>query len=82
MEHEDGSQAQDSRDNIILPPTLCRVSMHYSERQRQMPRLSDVWIPFSTISPNHFIKFFNLGVEDLFMAGDRILGVENSRMRS
>jgi hypothetical protein len=30
-------QAQDSRDNIILPLTLCKVTTHYSERQRQVP---------------------------------------------
>ncbi len=37
MEQEDGFQAQDSRNNIILPPTLRKVSMHHSKRQRQMP---------------------------------------------
>jgi hypothetical protein len=47
-----------------------------------VPRLCDVWIPFSPIFPNHFIRFFILEVEDLFMARDRILKVENSGMRS
>jgi hypothetical protein len=47
-----------------------------------VPQLSDVWIPFSLISPNHFIRFFILGVEDLFLAKDWILKVENSRMKS
>jgi hypothetical protein len=47
-----------------------------------VPQLSDVWIPSSLISPNHFIRFFILGVEDLFLAKDWILKVENSRMKS
>ncbi len=47
-----------------------------------MLRLDDVWIPFFPISPKHFIKFFIPKVEDLFLAKDRILRVENSRMRT
>ncbi len=43
-----------------------------------MPRLGDVWIPFS---PNHCIRFFILRMEDLFLARDRILRVENFGMR-
>jgi hypothetical protein len=65
-----GFQAQDSRDNIILPPTLRRVSTHYSKRQKQVPQLTNVWIPFFFVSPNHFIRFFISRVEDLFMARD------------
>jgi hypothetical protein len=65
MEQEDGFQMQDSKDNIILPPTLRRVSTHRLERQRQVSRLGDVWIPFSLVSLNHFKRFFILGVEDL-----------------
>ncbi len=47
-----------------------------------MPGLGDVYIPFFPISPNHFIKIFIPGMEDLFRAGDQILKVENSRVRS
>lgn len=82
MEKEDGFQAQDSNDNITLPPSLCRVTTHYSKRQRQVSRLCDMWIPFFPISPNHFIINFIPGVEDLFLFGDWILRVENSGLRS
>jgi hypothetical protein len=81
MEKEDGFQAQDSNDNITLPPTLCRVTTHYFAKQRQVSRLGNVWIPFSPISPNHFITIFIPRVEDLFLAGDRILRVEHSELR-
>jgi len=82
MEQEDGFRAQDSKGNIILPPTLCRVSTHKLERQRQVLRLGDVWIPFSLVSLNHFIRFFISRMEDLFRARDRILKVENLGIRS
>jgi hypothetical protein len=49
---------QDFKDNIILPPTLCRVSTHKSEKQRLMLQIVDVWIPFFPISPNHFNRIF------------------------
>jgi len=82
MEQEDGFQAQDFRDNITLLPTLRRVSTHRSERQKQMPQTSDIWIPFSPISPNHFSRFFIPKVEDLFQIEDQVLRVENFGARS
>ncbi len=34
------------------------------------------------MSPNHFVKLYILGVEDLFQVGDRLLRVEHSGSRS
>jgi hypothetical protein len=82
MEREDGFQVQDFRNDIILPPTLRRVSTHKSKRKKQVPWIGDVWILFSPISPNHFNKFFIPRVEDLFRIRNQILRVENSRTRS
>jgi hypothetical protein len=73
---------QDFKDNIILPPTLCRVSTHRLEKQRQVLQINDVWIPFSPVSPNHFSRFFIPRIEHLFWTEERILRVENSRARS
>ncbi len=47
-----------------------------------MPRLGDLWIRKSSVSPNHFIRFYIPGVEDLFQDGDLIVRVEHSRLRS
>jgi hypothetical protein len=47
-----------------------------------MPRLGDVWIPKSAVSPNHFVRLYIPGVEDLFHEGDRLLRVEHVRLRS
>jgi len=45
-------------------------------------RLGDIWIPKLVVSPNHFVKLYIPGVEDLFQVGDRLLGVEHSGSRS
>jgi hypothetical protein len=82
MKQEDGFQVLDFRDKIILPPTLCKVSTHRSERQIQVSQIDDVWIPFSPISPNHFNNFFIPRIKDLFWTGDQILRVDNSGARS
>jgi hypothetical protein len=47
-----------------------------------VPRLGDLWIPKSSVSPNHFPRFYIPGVEDLFQVGDRIVRVEHSGSRS
>jgi hypothetical protein len=43
-----------------------------------VPRLGDIWIPKLVISPNHFVRLYIPGVEDLFQVGDRLLRVEHS----
>ncbi len=47
-----------------------------------MPRLGDVWVPKLAMLPNHFIRLYIPGVEDLFQTGDRLLRVEHSGSRS
>jgi hypothetical protein len=54
----------------------------FAERQRSVPRLGDIWVPKLVVSPNHFVRLYILGVEDLFQVGDRLLRVEHSRSRS
>jgi len=65
-----------------LPPTLRRVAPKFAERQRSVPRLGDIWIPRSEVSPNHFLRLYILGVQDLFRVGDRLLWVEHNGSRS
>jgi hypothetical protein len=47
-----------------------------------VPRLGDIWVPKLAMSPNHFVRLYIPGVEDLFQVGDRLLRVENSGSRS
>ncbi|CAM6073750.1 unnamed protein product [Sphagnum tenellum] len=70
------------RRTSTLPPTLRRVAPDLAERQRSVPRLGDIWIPSSEVSPNHFVRLYIPGVQDLFQVGDRLLRVEHSGSRS
>jgi len=58
------------------------VAPDLAERQASIPRLGDIWIPKSAISPNHFVRLYIPGVEDLYQEGDRLLRVEHSGSKS
>jgi len=47
-----------------------------------VPRLGDIWIPKLVASPNHFVRLYILGVENLFQVGDRLLRVEHNGLSS
>jgi hypothetical protein len=82
MEQGGGHQPQTYRPTSTSPPILRRVAPAYAERQRAVPRLGDVWIPKSAVSPNHFVRLYIPGVEDLFQEGDRLLRVQHGGSRS
>ncbi len=82
MEQGGGHQPQTCRPTFTSPPTLRRVALAYAERQCVVPRLGDIWIPKSVVSPNHFVRLYIPGVEDLFQEGDRLLRVEHGGSRS
>ncbi len=39
-------------------------------------------MPKSEVSPNHFVRLFIPGIEDLFQVGDRLIRVQHSGSRS
>jgi hypothetical protein len=82
MERGTRRGSRNYRRTSTLPPTLRRVAPEFAERQRSVPRLGDIWIPRSEVSPNHFVRLYIPGVEDLFQVGDRLLRVEHSGSRS
>jgi len=82
MEQGDGCQSQSYRRSTTTPRTLRRVTPLFAERQRSVPRLGDIWVPKSVVSPNHFTKFYIPGVEDLFQIGDHLVRVEHGGSRS
>jgi len=61
---------------------LHRVTPSFAERHRSVPRLGDIWVPKSAVSPNHFTRFYIPGVEDLFQIGDHLVKVEHGGSRS
>jgi hypothetical protein len=82
METGGGHAPPNSSPVSISLPTLRRVSPEFAERQSSIPRVGDVWIPKSEVSPNHFIRLYVPGVEDLFAPGDRLVRIEHSGSRS
>jgi len=82
MEQGGGHRPQTYRPTFTSPPTLRRVVLAYAERQCAVPRLGDIWIPKSAVSPNHFVRLYIPGVEDLFQEGDRLFRVEHGGSRS
>jgi hypothetical protein len=77
MERGDGSQSQSYRRSTTIPPTLRRVTPLFVERQRSVPRLRDIWVPKSAVSPNHFTRFYIPSVEDLFQIRDHLVRMEH-----
>jgi hypothetical protein len=66
----------------ISLPTLRSVDPEIAERQSSVPRVGDLWISSSEVSPNHFVRLYVPGVEDLFAEGDRLVRIEHSGCRS
>jgi hypothetical protein len=77
-----GHRPQTYRTTFTSPPILRKIAPSHAERQRALPRLGDIWIHKSAVSPNHFVRLYIPGVEDLFQEGDRLLRVEHSGSRS
>jgi hypothetical protein len=82
MDQGGGCQPRNYRHNTTTPRTLHRVTPLFTERQRSIPRLGDIWVPKSTPSANHFPRFYIPGVEDLFQTRDQIIRVEHGGSRS
>ncbi len=53
-----------------------------SNKTKEIPRVGDIWILHFVRSPNHFTKFFMLGIEVLFQVDDKILRIEASGLPS
>ncbi len=72
MEQGGGHRPQTYRPIFTSPPILRRVVPSYAEKQRALPRLGDIWIPKSAVSPNHFVRLYIPGVGG-FISGGRSL---------
>jgi hypothetical protein len=82
MEQRAGLGSQNSMRAFSSLPTLRRVSPNLAERQDSVPRLGDIWIPRSAVSPNHFVRLYIPSVEDLLQEGDQVLHMEHSGSKS
>jgi hypothetical protein len=78
MEQGGGHRPLTHRIVSTSPPFVRRVAPAHAERQCALPRLGDIRIPKSAVSPNHFVRLYIPGVQE----GDRLLRVEHSGSRS
>jgi len=82
MEQGAGYRPQTYIPVFTSPPTLRRVTLEFAERQSNVPKLGDIWIPKLAASPNHFVRLYIPRVEDLIQEGDHLLRVEHGGSRS
>lgn len=66
MELEGGKMLHNFNASFSLLPTFLNVSTSIFEKEEQVPKVDDSWIPRSFLSPNHFIRFFILELNICF----------------
>jgi hypothetical protein len=78
MESEGGKMSHNFSACSSLLPTFPNAFAFFFAEEKQVPKVDDLWIPSSFSTPNHFIRFFILGIEHMLQVGDKILRVEAS----
>ncbi len=76
------SQPRGYSTNTTSRRTLRKVTPSLAEAVCSIPRVSDIWVPKSTPTANHFPRIYIPRVEDLFQTGDRIIQIEHGGSRS
>ncbi len=66
MELEGGETLHNFSASFSLLPTFLNVFASIFEKEEQVPKVDDNWIPRSSLSPNHFIRFFILELNICF----------------
>jgi hypothetical protein len=69
--------------NVISPQFLSNpLNIESFEEVESVPRIGDLWLPVAAISPSHQVRFFFLGVDALFVVGDKMVRIEHSKVES
>jgi len=58
-------------------PSLFNSNIELHKRNEAIPRVGDLWIHVIVISSHHKVRFFFLGIDELFVVGNTIIGVEH-----
>jgi hypothetical protein len=83
MEQEVGPQLTNTITYTTFPLSLSNpLTIEVFEGVDSIPRVGDLWIPIATSSPFHRVRFFILGIDVLFVIGDKIIRIEHSRVKS
>jgi hypothetical protein len=61
-------------------PNPLTIEIH--EKNELIPKVGDLWIPITTISLHHRIRFFLSGIEGLFVVGNKVVRVEHKVEKS
>jgi hypothetical protein len=73
------SRKVQSCSNSSTSPCILHKSTHImSNGAHEVPRVGDIWVPYSVRSAYHFTRFFIPKIEVLFQPGDMVLKVEAS----
>jgi hypothetical protein len=75
MELENGTTLHTSNVGSSLF-TFPNVVVSRFEERSEVFKVGDIWISKAYASPNYFIRFFILGIENLLQERDKILKVE------
>jgi hypothetical protein len=54
------------------------LTVEVFEKADSIPRVGDLWILFATSSPFHRVRFFIVGIDVLFVIGDKIIKIKHS----
>lgn len=82
MEQMAGTKMQSCGKNSTSPHTSHKSTHILLNKTKEVPRVGNIWIPYSSRSPNHFTKFFILGIKVLFQLGDEIFKVKPQGLAS
>jgi hypothetical protein len=82
MEQGAGTKMQSYNSSSTSLRTSHKSTHIVSNGAKEIPRVGDIWIPYSARSPDHFTRFFILEIEVLFQSDDRILRIETSGLSS
>jgi hypothetical protein len=52
------------------------------EEVESIPKIGDLWLPIATVSPFHKITSFFLGINVLFVVGDKVIRIEHYGVES
>ncbi len=82
MEQAASTKVQSCSSSSTSPHILHKSTHIMSDGAKEVPRVQNVWIPYSTRFLDHFTRFFILRIEIMFQLGDKILKVEASSLSS
>lgn len=64
-------------DIISLQFLSSPLNIESFEEVESVPKVADLWLPIAAISPSHIIILLLLGIDVLFVVGDKVVRIEH-----